>query len=67
MLWQDGVPDVADNCPSVDNAQQLDTDEDGRGDECDQDLDGDGVDNEEDNCPLIPNPDQVDAMSWFIK
>ena len=54
---------MADNCPSVDNAQQLDTDEDGRGDECDQDLDGDGVDNEEDNCPLIPNPDQVDAMS----
>lgn len=30
----DGVPDVLDNCPSVDNAAQLDSDNDGNGDAC---------------------------------
>ncbi len=56
---KDGVPDNVDNCPDVDNAEQLDTDDDGLGDECDDDIDGDGVDNKDDNCPLIPNKDQV--------
>lgn len=31
----DGVSDCADNCPTVANADQLDTDRDGRGDACD--------------------------------
>ena len=27
----------------------------GKGDLCDDDLDGDGVPNSEDNCPMVPN------------
>lgn len=38
----DGVPDRTDNWPSVANADQLDTDSDGVGNECDDD-DGDGI------------------------
>ena len=34
----DGVPDTADNCPDDQNADQLDSDEDGLGDECDIDM-----------------------------
>ena len=39
----DGVPDATDNCPSVANADQLDTDRDGVGNACDADDDGDGT------------------------
>jgi hypothetical protein len=38
----DGVNDAADNCPSQANADQSDIDHDGKGDVCDQDMDGDG-------------------------
>jgi len=31
----DGIPDLNDNCPSIPNADQLDTDSDGFGDACD--------------------------------
>jgi hypothetical protein len=44
---RDGVPDAADNCPTVANADQADADHDARGDACD-------------NCPGVPNADQVD-------
>ena len=37
-----------DNCPAVYNPEQIDSDEDGRGDACD-------------NCPGISNPDQKDS------
>ncbi|MBW1879724.1 MAG: thrombospondin type 3 repeat-containing protein [Deltaproteobacteria bacterium] len=39
----DGEPDATDNCPFQANADQSDLDEDGIGDECDSDVDGDGV------------------------
>jgi hypothetical protein len=31
----DGLPDVGDNCPTVSNRDQTDSDGDGRGDACD--------------------------------
>ena len=60
----DGVPDLLDNCPDDKNADQLDSDGDKIGDECDafpNDFDNDGVDDDVDNCPRDPNPDQIDT------
>ena len=52
----DGVCDsLPDNCPSVCNPDQMDVDEDGLGDACDADVDGDGVDNHLDVCPNGPD------------
>ncbi|KXJ22636.1 Thrombospondin-3 [Exaiptasia diaphana] len=68
---RDGIPDLAlnctameckaDNCPYKSNPNQNDLDRDGRGDTCDDDIDGDGIRNEIDNCPRIPNPTQRDS------
>ncbi len=41
---EDGHDDHQDNCPGTDNADQADTDNDGFGDVCDPDSDGDGMD-----------------------
>jgi len=57
----DGVGDASDNCPTVRNTDQADTDSDDTGDACDgDDADVDGFSDYRDNCPLMPN-DQRDA------
>lgn len=56
----DGVPDIYDNCVEYPNPDQLDLDQNGRGDACD-DFDLDRVVNAKDNCPDHPNPDQLDT------
>jgi hypothetical protein len=53
--------DCDDNCPNVFNREQKDRDGDGRGDACDEDVDGDGVVNGTDNCPVDANDTQEDA------
>lgn len=64
----DGHQDSRDNCPAVINSSQLDTDKDGKGDECDDDDDDDGIPDllppGPDNCRLIPNPLQEDSNGW---
>ncbi len=58
---QDGdqIGDKADNCPLTSNNDQADSDQDGKGDVCDNDNDNDGVADAVDNCPAVPNPGQL--------
>jgi len=65
------VPDGTDNCVSVANPSQANTDPDRWGDACDNclgldnptqaDADADGVGDDCDNCPTVANPGQEDA------
>ena len=66
----DGIPSTTDNCPTVYNPDQLDTDIDYVGDSCDncilatnplqEDIDSDGVGDSCDNCLLAANSLQED-------
>jgi hypothetical protein len=69
----DGIPDVADICPTIANVDQDDADWDGIGDQCDacpdswlNDVDEDGICATIDNCPKTANADQLDADSSGI-
>ena len=53
----DGVINTEDNCPTVPNTNQADSDGNRLGDACDLaiDSDGDGDLDMDDNCPLVPS------------
>ena len=56
----DTIPDLTDNCVSIANTDQKDSDANGRGDAC-EDYDRDSIVAAKDNCPNIPNQDQIDT------
>ena len=51
---EDTIPDAVDNCPAVANMDQVDFDNDGMGDPCDEDDDEDGILDVDDCDPLDP-------------
>ena len=66
----DGVPDEADNCRWIANADQLDTDDDEFGNACDTDDDNDGMSDEEELAqgrnPLVNEPAVIQMINSTI-
>jgi len=62
----DGIPDSVDNCFSVANADQLNTDGDTQGNFCDNDDDNDGVADTEDMCSYVPKLDNLIYSSGLL-
>lgn len=63
----DGVPQLRDNCPLVPNANQADSDGDGRGDACALDWDGDGLIDSADCGPanaLVGTPQEITGLHF---
>ena len=60
----DGIFDAIDSCPSIPNSGQEDFDQDGQGDVCDDDRDGDGVINQQELTDAT-NPD--DPCSYLFQ
>ena len=58
----DSIPDTNDNCIATPNADQMDKDNNLRGDVC-EDFDRDYVMDNVDNCPNFPHGDQWDTDS----
>ncbi len=56
----DGIVDGLDNCVNIKNSNQLDKDQNGVGDAC-EDFDYDGILNFNDNCPTVANRSQIDT------
>lgn len=61
----DGVPDIRDNCPTVSNPGQGNTDFDTEGDACDSDDDNDGLtDSYPDLCPRNSQYNWTSMQDW---
>jgi hypothetical protein len=56
-----GAGNTTDNCPTVSNLLQSDLDGDGRGDDCDDNIDGDKLLNASDSCPYDYNVNLQDS------